>query len=115
MRLGVLAVTGITSGVGLRFAEIAAEKGLSVRGLVRDPERAGAKRLAALGVELVRGDLDDGASLLRLAKGADAFVVKILTRDVIYDASKAAKLLGWKPRVRALEGLAEQARAFAAR
>ena len=43
------------------------------------------------------------------------FVVKILTRDVIYDASKAAKLLGWAPKVGALEGLRREARAFAAR
>ena len=43
------------------------------------------------------------------------FVVKILTRDVIYDASKAARLLGWKPRIHALEGISEEARDYAAR
>jgi nucleoside-diphosphate-sugar epimerase len=42
------------------------------------------------------------------------FVVKILTRHVIYDASKAVRLLGWVPRKRALEGIAEVARASVA-
>ena len=35
------------------------------------------------------------------------FVVKILTRHVIYDASKATRLLGWKPRVNLREGIAQ--------
>lgn len=73
MLLRRVALTGITSGVGLRFAEIARARGLVVRGLVRDPARADAKRLAALGVELVRGDLDDTAALAELGRGADAF------------------------------------------
>lgn len=68
-----VAVTGVTSGVGVRFAEIARERGLVVRGLVRDPARTDAQRLAAQGVELVRGDLDDEAALAELGRGADAF------------------------------------------
>jgi nucleoside-diphosphate-sugar epimerase len=56
----------------------------------------------------------------RLKKSAEApplspFVVKILTRDVVYDASKAVRLLGWRPQVRALDGLRREAEAFAAR
>jgi nucleoside-diphosphate-sugar epimerase len=43
------------------------------------------------------------------------FVVKILTRKVVYDSSKAARLLGWTPRVTASQGLREEARAFALR
>jgi hypothetical protein len=43
------------------------------------------------------------------------FVVKILTRDVIYDASKAARLLGFSPRKSAIVGLADEARALAER
>jgi nucleoside-diphosphate-sugar epimerase len=38
------------------------------------------------------------------------FVVKILTRDVIYDASKAAAELGWAPRTSSLEGVERFAR-----
>lgn len=41
------------------------------------------------------------------------FVVKLLTRDVVYDASKAAKELGFRSRMSSLEGLARFARVFA--
>jgi dihydroflavonol-4-reductase len=37
------------------------------------------------------------------------FVVKLLSRDVIYDASKAVRVLGWKPEVSARVGLAREA------
>ncbi|HEY4119594.1 MAG TPA: NAD-dependent epimerase/dehydratase family protein, partial [Byssovorax sp.] len=43
------------------------------------------------------------------------FVVKLMTRHVIYDASKAARVLGWSPRRHALESVAAEARAFATR
>lgn len=33
------------------------------------------------------------------------FVVKQLSRDVVYDASKAVRELGWTPRLRSLEGI----------
>jgi 2-alkyl-3-oxoalkanoate reductase len=66
------ALTGATSGVGLRLAEVAVEGGHRVVGLVRDPGKAEAKKLAALGVDLVRGDLDDTAALATLTRGADA-------------------------------------------
>lgn len=69
-----IALTGITSGVGVRLAEMAVEQGYTVRGLVRDPARADAKRLAALGVTLVRGDLEDTPALIEVARGADAFL-----------------------------------------
>ena len=54
-----IAVTGITSGVGLRLAEMALERGHRVAGLVRDPARGDARRLGEQGVRLVHGDLDD--------------------------------------------------------
>ncbi|MDI3290338.1 NAD-dependent epimerase/dehydratase family protein [Polyangium sp. 15x6] len=37
------------------------------------------------------------------------FVVKLLSRDVVYDASKAVRELGWTPRMRALEGISRYA------
>ncbi len=67
-----LAVTGITSGVGLRLAEVALAAGHRLVGLVRDPDRSDARRLGSLGVELVRGDLDDDGALASMARGADA-------------------------------------------
>src|SRR4051812_44554685 len=67
-----LAVTGVTSGVGIRLAEVALARGHTVSGLVRDPARADARRLAERGVRLVHGDLDATAALADLATGADA-------------------------------------------
>ena len=67
-----LAVTGITSGVGMRLAEMALERGHTVAGLVRDPTRADARRLAERGVRLVHGDLDASAALAELCRDADA-------------------------------------------
>lgn len=69
-----IAVTGITSGVGMRLAEIAIEAGHEVRGLMRDPARADAKRLIALGVRPVHGDLDAQPALDALCNGADVLV-----------------------------------------
>jgi nucleoside-diphosphate-sugar epimerase len=67
-----LAVTGITSGVGMRLVEMALAGGHEVAGLVRDPGRADARRLAGLGARLVHGDLDTTAALADLCRGAGA-------------------------------------------
>lgn len=69
-----LAVTGITSGVGRRLAEMALAEGHSVAGLVRDPAREDARALGAAGVQLVHGDLDAHERLEELCKGADALI-----------------------------------------
>jgi nucleoside-diphosphate-sugar epimerase len=69
-----LAITGITSGVGIRLAEIAIARGDSVAGLVRSPSREDARALASRGVRLIPGDLDNADALLDLARGADAFL-----------------------------------------
>jgi 2-alkyl-3-oxoalkanoate reductase len=54
-------VTGGTGFIGNRLARALVERGDRVRALVRDPARA--VDLRGLGVELVRGDLTDEASL----------------------------------------------------
>jgi nucleoside-diphosphate-sugar epimerase len=69
-----LAITGITSGVGIRLAEIAIARGDVVTGLVRSPAREDARALAARGARLIPGDLDDAAALADVARGADAFL-----------------------------------------
>lgn len=70
-----LCLTGITSGVGMRLAEIALSQGHELVGLVRDPQRGDAKALAARNhVRLVQGDLDNKDALYALAQGADAFI-----------------------------------------
>jgi nucleoside-diphosphate-sugar epimerase len=65
------ALTGATGFVGGRLAHLLSEEGHEVAALVRAPERA--RRLADLGVHLVRGDLGDRAALARLLTGADGF------------------------------------------
>ncbi len=65
------AVTGATSGVGMRLCEVLRARGDEVVGLVRDPARADARRLAEVGVTLVPGDLADEGALERLVAGAD--------------------------------------------
>lgn len=69
-----LAVTGVTSGVGMRLAEMALAGGHAVAGLVRDPARQDARKLADLGVRLVHGDLDASAALADLCGGAEVVI-----------------------------------------
>lgn len=70
----MLALTGVTSGVGRRFAEMALAQGHKLRGLVRQPQRQDALALAKLGVELVPGDLNNPNALRRLFEGAETAV-----------------------------------------
>jgi nucleoside-diphosphate-sugar epimerase len=69
-----LALTGITSGIGMRLAEMALSRGDTLRALVRDPARGPAAALAAQGVTLVRGDIGDARALSEVARSADAFI-----------------------------------------
>ena len=63
------AVTGATGFVGGKLAERLAAEGFSLRCLVR--ETSDATLLRSLGAELVRGDLNDEASLRSLPSGCD--------------------------------------------
>lgn len=65
-------VTGATGQQGGATARALLAAGVPVRALVRDPETARARALAARGVALAVGDLDDPASLTRAAEGARA-------------------------------------------
>lgn len=65
-------VTGATGHQGSSVVDALLERGLRVRALVRDPGSAGAKALAARGVELARGDFDHPATLTEAARGAGA-------------------------------------------
>lgn len=58
----------------MRLAEIALARGDSIAALVRDPERADARGLAARGVRVVRGDLESRGALEDVARGADAML-----------------------------------------
>lgn len=58
----VTGATGHQGGAALRHLR---EKGYGVRALTRDPEQPKARELIDLGVEVVKGDLDDVGSIAR--------------------------------------------------
>lgn len=66
MRILVTGATGFTGG---HLARALAGRGYVVRGLVRDPARAGDLRQA--GVEIARGDLQDAAAIRAACAGVD--------------------------------------------
>ncbi|WP_086709008.1 NmrA family NAD(P)-binding protein, partial [Streptomyces antimycoticus] len=65
-------VTGATGQQGGATARALLSAGVPVRALVRDPATERAKAVAALGAELVTGDLLDLGSVRRAAEGARA-------------------------------------------
>ena len=62
-------VTDATGFIGSHLAERLLVSGHEVRGLVRTPEKGA--ELSRLGVELVRGDVTDPASLSQHVRGID--------------------------------------------
>ncbi|MCP2168483.1 NmrA/HSCARG family protein [Goodfellowiella coeruleoviolacea] len=65
-------VTGATGKQGGATARALLAAGVPVRALVRDPNSDRARAVAALGAELVTGDLHDRDSVVRAAEGARA-------------------------------------------
>jgi uncharacterized protein YbjT (DUF2867 family) len=63
-------VTGATGKQGGAVIHELAAKGFRLKAMTRKPEGGAAKSLAAQGVEVVRGDLDDSASLKSALAGA---------------------------------------------
>jgi uncharacterized protein YbjT (DUF2867 family) len=66
-------VSGATGRQGGAVARALLEHGHRVRALTRRPNSPTAARLAALGVDVREGDLEDATSVERAARGADAF------------------------------------------
>jgi uncharacterized protein YbjT (DUF2867 family) len=66
----LIAITGATGSQGGAAARHLIANGWRVRGLTRDAKGRGAQKAAALGVELVEGDMGDPAALDRLVQGA---------------------------------------------
>lgn len=66
----LILVTGSTGRQGGAVARALLEAGGSVRAMTRHPDGAPARALAALGAEVVPGDLDDRDSLARAVEGA---------------------------------------------
>ena len=71
--LKIIAVTGATGAQGgglIRAILSHPDGGFSVRAVTRNPDSEKARALAALGVEVVKADLDDEASLVAAFTGA---------------------------------------------
>ena len=66
----IILVTGATGNQGGAIARQLLADGYQVRAMTRNPEGDKAKALAALGAQLVQGDLDDPQSLERALDGA---------------------------------------------
>jgi len=63
-------VTGATGKQGGAVARKLLARGYRVRVMTRKPDAENARALAGLGAEIIRGDLDDAASLPQAVKGA---------------------------------------------
>lgn len=68
-------VTGATGNQGGAVASALLQLGLEVHALVRDPSREKAEALARQGAKLVRGDLNDAASLRAALANMDSIFV----------------------------------------
>jgi uncharacterized protein YbjT (DUF2867 family) len=67
----IILVTGATGQQGGAVARhLLKQPGFAVRALTRDSAKPAARSLAQMGAEIVRGDLDDQASLRRALEGA---------------------------------------------
>src|ERR1700723_33470 len=63
-------ITGVTGSQGGAIAQALQGSGFHLRGLTRTPESERAAALARNGVDIVKGDLDDEATLRRALAGA---------------------------------------------
>jgi uncharacterized protein YbjT (DUF2867 family) len=97
----MILVTGGTGTVGSELIRILSERGATVRALVRDPGRAGG--ILRHGVETVRGDLSDPATLRAPLEGCDRVFLlsppdpsQVAWQGNLIEAAKAA---GTKPHV----------------
>ena len=83
-------IMGATGQVGGSALETLKQRGAEVRAVSRDPARAG-----SLGVETVRGDASDTASLVSAFKGAEAVFVLLvppaMAEDVLAESRAAAQ------------------------
>ncbi len=68
-------ILGVTGGQGSHVARALLRRGWTVRGLTRNPTSASARAIAADGVQLVRGDLDDRSSVAAALEGVQASYV----------------------------------------
>ncbi len=68
----MILVTGATGFIGSHIVRALRQDGLAVRALVRSPDKA--KDLAALGVDIARGDINDAVSVERAFQGVERVI-----------------------------------------
>src|SRR5258705_10238035 len=68
--MNTILITGVTGHQGGAVAQALQGKGFHLRGLTRKPDSERATALARSGVDVVKGDLDDDATLRRALAGA---------------------------------------------
>src|SRR6266436_6491518 len=66
----IILITGVTGHQGGAVAQALQNSGFRLHGLTRKPESEQALALARQGIEIVKGDLDDEATLRRALAGA---------------------------------------------
>ncbi len=97
----VILVTGATGKQGGAVLRRLRERGFSVRALTRDPDEPRARSLTGHGTEVMRGDLNDQASLTRALDGAyGVFSVQALERDVEEEIRQGVNLVDAAKRLR---------------
>ena len=101
MRDRIILVTGATGRQGSTAVRHLLEAGFKVRGLTREPNKPGSKRLEDLGAEMVEGNLDDPVKISRDLNGCygvfavltpfgEGVVGEIRQGKILADAAKAA-------------------------
>lgn len=112
----LILITGITGNQGGAVAKHLIGKGFKLRGMTRKPDSDKAKALAKQGIEIVKGDLNDPASVKAALKGAwGVFAVQNTWEAGVegeekqgHDFAKAAKEAGVKHFVYTSVGSAER-------
>lgn len=112
----LILITGITGNQGGAVARHLIGKGFKLRGMTRKPDSDKAKALAKQGVEIVKGDLNDSASVRAALKGVwGAFAVQNTWEAGVegeekqgHDFAKAAKEAGVQHFVYTSVGCAER-------
>lgn len=75
-----ITIIGATGHLGHRVAAKLHEKGVNVTAVVRDPEAA--KPVLPAGVQLVKGDVSDGASLSLALQGTETLYITLNTESL---------------------------------
>lgn len=87
-------VAGATGQQGGAVARALLARGHTVRGMTRTPDSAAARDLAGRGVEAVRADFDDRASLVDATRGVDAvFAMSSFWETGVSDEERQGKAL----------------------